>query len=320
MGNNRGYLLLPRSICDQPWYRRPTCRLLAYHLLQEASYKATEHPVLGDLPAGSYVTSTRGLAEELGVSHQEIRTALLALVESEFLTVESFGVGRYGGLKIVIIWADFTSLRDGDIMLNNTLNNTLSNTLNNTLSNSATDEYSASYKGVEVEPNTLTNTLSNTLTNTANINKDKLNITNTHTKSIYNLGSNKNAHTREAHTHDAPMSAEAQALSEWIAKNYPELDQMERPLRPEQREHLVQFYGIEKIRQIIADFVSKGGPRKHLSAFSGIMCFLRNEFTPRAERLYTYDEMLSQMSRYGIKQDAFKLVEVAGRKGWQRVS
>ena len=315
--NNKGYLLLPRSICDQPWYRRPTCRLLAYHLLQEASYKAIEHPVLGDLPAGSYVTSTRGLAEELGVSHQEIRTALSALIESEFLTVESFRVGRYGGLKIVIIWADFTSLRDGDIMLNNTLSNTLSNTLTNTLSNTATDEYSASYKRVEVEANTLSNTLSNTLTNTASINKDKLN---THTKGNNNPGKIKNAHTREAHTHDAHMSAEAQALSEWIANNYPEIDAMERPLRQEQREHLVSFYEKEKLKQIIADFVSKGGPAKHLSAFSGIMSFIRNEFPARTEKQYTFEEMCTQMTRYGIKQSQFTMVEVGGRKMWKRIS
>ena len=55
-------------------------------------------------------------------------------------------------------------------------------------------------------------------------NKDKINIINTHTKSIYIPGSNKNAPARDAHTPThTPMSADAQLLSEWIARNAPEL-------------------------------------------------------------------------------------------------
>ena len=315
--NNRGYLLLPRSICDQPWYRRPTCRLLAYHLLQEASYKATEHPVLGDLPAGSYVTSTRGLAEELGVSHQEIRTALNALIESEFLTIESFGVGRYGGLKIVIIWADFTSLRDGDIMLNNTLTNTLSNTLTNTLSNSATDEDSASYKGVEVEANTLTNTL----TNTASINKYKLRLINTHTKGNNNPGKNKNAHTREAHTHDAHMSAEAQALAEWIITNAPELMQMEVPLTVEDVQELSESHNPQLLQTAIRQCISKRAYEKHRFARVAIDAYAEQAYTrQQVGKLYTYDEFCDQVTRYGRKSDDFVMVKQNGRNMWQRIS
>lgn len=116
------------------------------------------------------------------------------------------------------------------------------------------------------------------------------------------------------------MSVDAQLLSEWITKNYPEIDSMERPLRQEQREHLVSFYEKEKLKQIIADFVSKSGPTKHLSAFSGIMSFIRNEFPTRSERQYTYEEMCTQMTRYGIKQSEFTMVEVGGRKMWKRLS
>ena len=307
--NNKGYLLLPRSICDQPWYRRPTCRLLAYHLLQEASYKAIEHPVLGDLPAGSYVTSTRGLAEELGVSHQEIRTALSALIESEFLTVESFRVGRYGGLKIVIIWTDFTSLRDGDIMLNNTLSNTLSNT--------ATDEVSNSYKGVEVEANTL----SNTLTNTASINKDKLRLINTHTKGNNNPGKNKNAHTREAHTHDAPMSAEAQALSEWITTNAPELMQMEVPLTAQDMQELATAHNPQLLRTAIKQCISKRAYSVHRFARIAVDGFAEQAYTQKQHgKLYTYDEFCDQVTRYGRKSEDFVMVKQNGRNMWQRIS
>lgn len=313
--NNKGYLLLPRSICNQPWYRRPTCRLLAYHLLQEASYKATEHPVLGALPAGSYVTSTRGLAEELGVSHQEIRTAISALIESEFLTVESFGVGRYGGLKIVIIWADFTSLRDGDIMLNNTLSNTLDNTLDNTLNNSTTDEVSGSYKDVEVETNTLSNTLDNTLNNTANINK---NITNTLTEDNNNPGNNQNAPARDAHPR---MSAQAQALGEWITKHTPEIASMEVPLTPEQLEYLSAKYDSETLHRVMTDCESTNGHLRHRRAFNAVQIYLDyDRRVKQSNKLYTYDEFCDQLKRYGRRQDEFTLVEVGGRKMWKRLS
>jgi hypothetical protein len=218
-------------------------------------------------------------------------------------------------IVIQVVWSDFVELRDCCDATKVATNPATKGATNST---AAKDSVSASCDDSAIDP--ATKVATNPATDIAtNINKDKINITNTHTKSIYNPGKIKSAPAREAHTHTR-LSADAQLLSEWIAKNYPEIDSMERPLRQEQREHLVSFYEKEKLKQIIADFVSKGGPAKHLSAFSGIMSFIRNEFPARSEKQYTYEEMCTQMTRYGIKQSEFTMVEVGGRKMWKRLS
>jgi hypothetical protein len=311
--NNKGYLLLPRSLMDQEWYGNLSCRLLALHLLQVASYRATEHPILGDLPVGSYVTTYRELAHEIERDVKTVNRAIKRMDESGFLEVAPMAKC----IVLQVVWSDFVELRD---CCDATKVATNPATKGATNSITAKDSVSASCNDSASDP--ATKVATNPATDIAtNINKDKINIINTHTKSIYNPGSNKNAPARDAHTPThTPMSADAQFLSEWIAKNYPEIDSMERPLRQEQREHLVSFYEKEKLKQIIADFVSKGGPAKHLSAFSGIMSFIRNEFPARSEKQYTYEEMCTQMTRYGIKQSEFTMVEVGGRKMWKRLS
>lgn len=309
--NNKGYLLLPRSLMDQEWYGNLSCRLLALHLLQVASYRATEHPILGDLPVGSYVTTYRELAHEIERDVKTVYRSIKRMAESGFLEVAPMAKC----IVLQVVWSDFVELRD---CCDATKVATNPATKGATNSITAKDSVSASCNDSASDP--ATKVATNPATNIAtNINKDKINIINTHTKSIYNPGKIKNAPAHEAHTH-TPMSADAQLLSEWIAKNYPEIDSMERPLRQEQREHLVSFYEKEKLKQIIADFVSKGGPTKHLSAFSGLMSFIRNEFPARSEKQYTYEEMCTQMTRYGIKQSEFTMVEVGGRKLWKRIS
>ena len=308
---SKGYLLLPRSLMDQEWYSNLSCRLLALHLLQVASYRATEHPILGDLPVGSYVTTYRELAHEIERDVKTVDRALKRMAESGFIEVAPMAKC----IVLQVVWSDFVELRDCCDATNSATNSATKGATN---SIAAKDSVSASCNDSASDP--ATNPATNPATDIAtNINKDKINIINTHTKSVYNPGKIKNAPAREAHTH-TPMSADAQLLSEWIAKNYPEIDAMERPLRQEQREHLVSFYEKEKLKQIIADFVSKGGPAKHLSAFSGIMSFIRNEFPVRTEKQYTYEEMCTQMTRYGIKQSEFTMVEVGGRKLWKRIS
>ena len=311
MSNNKGYILLPRSLMEQEWYGNQSCRLLALHLLQVASYKATEHPILGDLPAGSYVTTYRELAAEIERDTKTIQRCVSRMVESGFIAITPY----QKCLVIQVVWTDFVELRDcGDA----TTPATKAATTPATKSNATKGSVSASYGDSASDPATTPATKVATDIAT-NINKDKLNNIKSHTESIYIPVETKNAPAREAHPH-THLSADAQLLSEWIAKNYPEIDSMERPLRQEQREHLVSFYEKEKLKQIIADFVSKGGPAKHLSAFSGIMSFIRNEFPARSEKQYTYEEMCTQMTRYGIKQSEFTMVEVGGRKIWKRLS
>lgn len=311
MSNNKGYILLPRSLMEQEWYGNQSCRLLALHLLQVASYKATEHPILGDLPAGSYVTTYRELAAEIERDIKTIDRSLKRMVEGGFLEV----IPKAKCLVLQVVWPDFVELRD---CCDATKVATNSATKVATNSNLVKDSDSVSCNDSASDPATKVATKVATDIAT-NINKDKLNIINTHTQSIYNPGITKSTPARETHTH-THMSADAQHMSEWIAKNYPELDKMERPLRVEQREHLVSSYEKEKLKQIIADFVSKGGPGKHLSAFSGLKSFLRNELPARSEKRYTYEEMCTQMHRYGISQSEFTMVEVGGRKMWKRLS
>lgn len=209
-----GYILLPRSLMEQEWYSNLSCRLLALHLLQVASYKTTEHPILGDLPAGSYVTTYRELAAEIERDTKTIQRCVSRMVEGGFIAITPY----QKCLVIQVVWTDFVELRDcGDA----TTPATKVATTPATKSNATKDSVSVSYGDSASDPATTPATKVATDIAT-NINKDKLNNIKSHTRSIYIPVETKNAPAREAHTH-THLSADAQLLSEWITRNTPEL-------------------------------------------------------------------------------------------------
>lgn len=307
--NNKGYLLLPRSLMDQEWYGNLSCRLLAIHLLQVASYRATEYPILGDLPVGSYVTTYRELAHEIERDVKTVARSLKRMAESGFVEVAPMAKC----IVLQLVWSDFVELRDCCDATNSATNSATKGATN---SITAKDSVSASCN--DSASDSATKVATNPATDIAtNINKDKINITNTQT-SIYNPGNNQNAPARDAHPR---MSAQAQALSEWITKHTPEIASMEVSLTPEQLEYLSAKYDSETLHRAMTDCESTNGHLRHRRAFNAVQIYLDyDRRVKQSNKLYTYDEFCDQLKRYGRRQDEFTLVEVGGRKLWKRLS
>lgn len=311
-----GYILLPRSLKLQPWYKKPACRLLALHLLQEVTYKAIDHPTLGLLSAGTYLTTYRRLAAEMGMSLQVIRTALAHLQESGFVEISTLTKA----VKVVVTWPDFVKLRDGDIMLNNTMPNTMPNTIPNTIANSTNDDISITCEDFENEPNTMGNTMGNTIPNTTYKNKDKLNITNTHTREYNNPGITKSAPARETSAHASEQDERVATLLNWMAERTPEVFQMEVPFTDEQLRWMCATYPLERLKRVLTDCASKRGFDKHRFAFNAFDSYMRyDKQKDGSTKMYTYEEVCDMTNKGGCKWEDFIFVNNNGASRWLKV-
>lgn len=296
-----GYIKLPRSIQAESWYRKPACRLVALHLLLECSYRASE-----GVEAGVLTTSVRSLADEIGISYQECRTAISTLEASGFLAVQAVQ-GR--GVALQLRWQDFISLRDGNIMLNNAPTNAPTNAL---------DTFASSIisSGCEDEKKLLTHSLTHSLTH---INKEILN--NTHTGYNY-PGRILKAGACEAHAY----TREVRELEQWMAQYTPDFLAMEIPLSPQRMAEMIATYPMADIQRLLATAWSKGACSRHRSAWQAFKSYARNDRELKAtagEKLYTYAEVCDYVAKFNIRQeDAFEIVPApAGEKPkWRRIA
>ena len=280
-----GFIQIPRSIEEQAWYKRPQDRMVALHLLLKVTYRRTEHPEFGILEAGSYLTTYRQLADELGMKNSTCEGIIARLKAEGFLEIK-----RLKKLtQVVITWQDFTTLRDNiednDIMLSRTNSRTNSRTLKNNIENN-------SYN-------------------------------NTHTEYSNNLGINQNAPAREAHTHDTHTDEQVAALIEWMERERPVVKEgllrFEQPLSLEDLRNVCATHTQEQIRDMLEQMVSKGYYEKHRFASRVLRDFInaegrRRTATEPAERYYTYDEVCDMVAK-GIPQDNYEFVS---RDQWRR--
>lgn len=81
MGGNR-WVKFWESITQWEWYKDANTARLFFHLVIKAQYKDTRWQGY-DIPKGCVVTSRKRLREELGISDQNIRTAISHLMKSE---------------------------------------------------------------------------------------------------------------------------------------------------------------------------------------------------------------------------------------------
>lgn len=81
MGGNR-WVKFWESITQWEWYKDANTARLFFHLVIKAQYKDTRWQGY-DIPKGCVVTSRKRLREELGISDQNIRTAIKHLTKSE---------------------------------------------------------------------------------------------------------------------------------------------------------------------------------------------------------------------------------------------
>lgn len=69
------------------WYKDQNTKALFIHCLLKANWKDGKFEG-HDIPRGSFVTGRKKLAQELGLSEQEIRTALKHLISTKELTIK----------------------------------------------------------------------------------------------------------------------------------------------------------------------------------------------------------------------------------------
>ena len=85
MTNQQGWIKLHRQILEWEWYSDNNCFRLFLHLLLKANHKEKRFKGI-ELKVGSIVTSRDLLAREIGLSSQQIRTALTKLISTNEIT------------------------------------------------------------------------------------------------------------------------------------------------------------------------------------------------------------------------------------------
>lgn len=83
-----GFIKVHRQMVQWGWYKDPVVKVLFLHLLLTVNFKSMEW--MGrTIQPGQLVTSNKHLAEELGLSVQQIRTALKKLKKTGEITSEA---------------------------------------------------------------------------------------------------------------------------------------------------------------------------------------------------------------------------------------
>ena len=83
-----GWVKNYRSIKDWGWYRKPLTAHLFQHLIREANHKSGECFGI-ELRRGQLLTGRKSLANETGLSEQQVRTALSHLKSTKEVTIKS---------------------------------------------------------------------------------------------------------------------------------------------------------------------------------------------------------------------------------------
>lgn len=82
---NDGFVKLNRKVANWEWYKDNNTKALFFHCLIKANFQDAKFQG-HDVPKGSFVTSLNHLAEETGMSRQNIKTALAHLEKTQELT------------------------------------------------------------------------------------------------------------------------------------------------------------------------------------------------------------------------------------------
>ena len=82
------FISLNRRILDWRWYKRPNTFRLFVHVLLKANFKDKEWENI-TIKRGSFVTSYSHLAKELGLTVQQIRTAIRHLTETKEVSIST---------------------------------------------------------------------------------------------------------------------------------------------------------------------------------------------------------------------------------------
>ena len=116
---NKGWVKLFRSLLDWQWYKNTNTKIVFIHLLLKVNYENKKWQGV-DIPRGSYITSYKHIAEELGLTIQKVRSALTNLKSTHEITIKS--TNKYTRITIEN-WEKY----QGEEFENNTQNNKQTN-------------------------------------------------------------------------------------------------------------------------------------------------------------------------------------------------
>ena len=85
---DQGYIKLHRSICDWEWYSDINTQAVFIYLLLNANWEDSRYRG-HSVPKGSLVTGRKIIAESLGISERNVRTALKHLKLTNEVTIKS---------------------------------------------------------------------------------------------------------------------------------------------------------------------------------------------------------------------------------------
>lgn len=111
MNSLSGYVKIHRKMLDWGWYHDSAVKSVFLHLLLTASFKPAEWNGR-TIRSGQTVTSTQRLADVLGISRQQARTALDKLKATNEITVET--TNKYSVITIVN-WGCYQDLTGNDV-------------------------------------------------------------------------------------------------------------------------------------------------------------------------------------------------------------
>ena len=103
---NQGWVTLQRKILDWEWYNDHQTTRLWIHILLKANHKDKRYQ--GKLvPKGSFLTGRDVLANETGLTVQQIRTSLSRLKSTSEITIKSTNKGSH---IFITRWDDYQSI------------------------------------------------------------------------------------------------------------------------------------------------------------------------------------------------------------------
>lgn len=319
-----GFIQLPRSIEQQAWYRRALDRTVAIHLLLNASFKALSHPIYGVLERGSYVTTYRQLAEDLGLKNSTCEKIINRLKADGFLCVKQLNRAT----QIVITWRDFTTLRDEGALPNQSeaCTNLRTNLRTNSCTNQTDVKYCNSESCESEESGACTNSCTNSCTTSCTHKNNVIEESNIiNTQEYYNPGITKSSGACEAHGY-AHTDERVQDVVALITAIAPEAFEMEKSFKVEDLRKMadLSYSDLERILNVCS---SKKAFFKsnHSDPYVVFRSYADNDFALLRQMqsttagLLTYAEYCDACYRGEGKQ--YQCITTSdGRKMWQRVN
>ena len=147
---NKGFIQLHRSLLEWEWYDDNNTKILFLHCLLKANYKDKNYRGK-TISRGSFITGRDLLANELGLSVQQIRTSLTKLKSTNEITIKSTPQGTVIEVVKYNDYQEATNKTTNDqptsnqqVTTTNNINNI--NNINNTMS--WIDEADATYLSI----------------------------------------------------------------------------------------------------------------------------------------------------------------------------